>query len=58
MISSNQIDKQSDNNKSNTIYFNTIRLRLIGIDTPEMKPPKDMANRDEHIKKAKEFLSE
>jgi endonuclease YncB( thermonuclease family) len=61
MISSNQIDEQSDNNKSNIIYFNTVKLRLMGIDTPEMKPPKDMVGRDEHIKKAKEakeFLSE
>jgi endonuclease YncB( thermonuclease family) len=60
MISSDQIDELSDNNKSNTIYFNTVRIRLLGIDTPEMKPPKDMVDREDHIKKAKEakeFLS-
>lgn len=60
MISSNQIDELSDNNKSNTIYFNTVRIRLLGIDTPEMKPSRDLPNREEHIKKAKEakdFLS-
>lgn len=60
MVSLEQIDELSDNNKSNIVYFNTVRLRLIGIDTPEMKPPKDMVGRDEHIKKAKaakDFLS-
>ena len=59
-ISSNQIDLESDSNKSNTVYFNKVRLRLFGIDTPEIKPKKDIPNRDVHIAKAKEardFLS-
>lgn len=54
MTSYNQIDEQSDNNKSNIVYFNTVRIRLIGIDTPEIKPMKNLPNREEHIKKAKE----
>ena len=60
MISSNEIDEQSNNNKSNEITLYTVRIRLLGIDTPEIKPSKDLPNRDEHIKKAKEardFLS-
>lgn len=61
MSSFEQIDELSDNNKSNNIYFNKVKIRLYGIDTPELKPPKVMIGRDEHIKKAKqakEFLSE
>lgn len=60
MVDSNSIDLNSDSNKTNTIYFNKIKLRLLGIDTPEMKPRKDLPNREEHITKAKEakdFLS-
>lgn len=60
MIGSDQIDMSSDSNKSNTVYFNKIRLRLFGIDTPEIKPKKDISNREDHIKKAKDsrdFLS-
>ncbi len=60
MLSSNEVDIKSDNNKSNCIYFNDIKIRLYGIDTPEIKPVKNLPNRDEHIKKAKEakdFLS-
>lgn len=60
MISSNQIDELTDNNKSNIIYFNSVRIRLFGIDTPEIKPSKNLQGRDEHIRKAKEardFLS-
>ena len=60
MISQNQIDEISDNNKLNTVYFNSIKIRLLGIDTPEIKPSKDLQGRDEHIRKAKEakeFLS-
>lgn len=30
------------------------KVRLYGIDTPEMKPPKNKLNRDQEIKKAKE----
>ena len=60
MISSNSIDQNSDSNKSNNVYFNKIKLRLYGIDTPEIKPNKNLTDRDEHIKKAyeaKDFLS-
>ena len=60
MVSQNKIDELSDNNKLNTVYFNNIRIRLLGIDTPEIKPSKDLPGRDEHIRKAKEakeFLS-
>ena len=37
------------------------KIRLLGIDTPEMKPPMNMPNREEEIRKAKEakkFLSD
>lgn len=54
MKSLDQIDWDSDSNKSNTIYLNKVRVRLLGLDTPEIKPSKDIPNRDEHIKKAKE----
>ena len=60
MTNSDQIDVFSDTNKTNTVYFNKIRLRLFGIDTPEIKPKKNIPNRDDHIRKAKEardFLS-
>lgn len=60
MLSNSQIDESSDTNKSNSIYLNKVKLRLMGIDTPEMKPSKDTVGRDELIKKAeeaKEFLS-
>lgn len=60
MISNSQIDESSDSNKSNSIYLNKVKLRLMGIDTPEMKLSKDTVSRDELIKKAeeaKEFLS-
>ena len=36
-----------------------LKVRLLGIDTPEMKPPKSQKNREKEIreaKKAKEFL--
>lgn len=42
-----------------TICNYEIKLRLFGIDTPELKPLKTLPNREEHIKKAykaKEFL--
>lgn len=61
MISSTEIDNNSDTNKSNIIYFNQIKLRLFGIDTPEMKPSKDLPDREIHIEKAieaKKFLSD
>jgi endonuclease YncB( thermonuclease family) len=56
----NNIDINSDTNKNNLIYLNRVRVRLYGIDTPEMKPRKDLPNREQHIIKAKEskqFLS-
>ncbi len=54
------INLQSINNPDNSICLYEIRVRLLGIDTPEMKPSKNLPNREEHIKKAieaKEFLS-
>ena len=60
MVSVDKIDINSDSNKSNTIYFNKVHVRLLNLDTPEIKPLKDIPNRDEHIRKAKEardFLS-
>jgi len=38
-----------------------LKVRLFGIDTPEMKPPKNQINRDEEItaaKQAKKFLTD
>ena len=60
MCSSNSIDLYSNTNPSEQIVLNKIRVRLEGIDTPELKPKKNLPNRDEHIAKAKEardFLS-
>lgn len=60
MCSSNSIDLNSDSNLSNKIIINKVKVRLYGIDTPELKPKKDLVNRDQHIEKAKEardFLS-
>ena len=60
MKSENSIDLNSDTNKTNTIYFNKVKIRLFGIDTPEIKPRKNIPNREKHIQKAKEardFLS-
>jgi endonuclease YncB( thermonuclease family) len=56
-VSVNFIDSNNLNDK--TICNYEIRLRLFGIDTPELKPGKNIPNREEHIKKAheaKEFL--
>lgn len=60
MIDKDKIDEKSDTNKNNEIFFNNIKVRLYGIDTPEMKPSKNLVNREEHIKKAieaKDYLS-
>ena len=60
MNSSNIIDLNSDTNLSGQIILNKIRVRLYEIDTPELKPKKNLPNRDEHIikaKAAKDFLS-
>jgi endonuclease YncB( thermonuclease family) len=56
-ISFDFIDPNNLNDK--TICNYEIKLRLFGIDTPELKPLKNIPNREEHIKKAheaKEFL--
>jgi endonuclease YncB( thermonuclease family) len=61
MISHVQLDKSTDSNSSNTVHLYKVKIRLFGIDTPELKPSKNLSNREEHIKKAKEakeFLSE
>jgi len=61
MGSANTIDLYSNTNPNEKIILNKIRVRLYGIDTPELKPKKNLPNRDEHIAKAKEardFLSE
>jgi len=58
--SKNMINTLSINNSENKISIYEVRVRLLGIDTPEMKPSKNLPNREEHIKKAidaKEFLS-
>jgi endonuclease YncB( thermonuclease family) len=55
------IDYQSNSNPSFTINYYEVRIRILGIDTPEMKPSKNLPNREEHIKKAKDaqkFLSD
>jgi endonuclease YncB( thermonuclease family) len=59
-LSENKINSSSINNPENHISLYEIRVRLLGIDTPEMKPSKTLPNREEHIekaKKAKDFLS-
>lgn len=61
MCSFNTIDLDTDTNKSNKIILNKIKVRLYGIDTPELKPKKNLPNREAHIAKAKEardYLSE
>jgi endonuclease YncB( thermonuclease family) len=60
MVSTNTIDFNSNTNPNENIVLNKIKVRLYGIDTPELKPNKNLPNRDEHIAKAKEarnFLS-
>lgn len=60
-LSKDTIKLISISNPNNKINMFEIRVRLMGIDTPEIKPPKNMLNREDHIKKAieaKEFLSE
>ena len=54
MISSNTIDLNSNTNEAEEIILNKIRVRLFGIDTPELKPKKNLPNREQHIIKAKE----
>lgn len=60
MIDKNTINLNSDTNILNKISLNKIRVRLYGIDTPELKPLKNTYERDKHIQQAKEardFLS-
>jgi endonuclease YncB( thermonuclease family) len=60
MCSSNTIDLNTDTNKFNKIILNKVRVRLYGVDTPELKPKKNLPDREAHIVKAKEardFLS-
>lgn len=49
-----KINFGSDSNFEKKISFYEIRIRIYGIDTPELKPSKNLPNRDEHIKKARE----
>jgi endonuclease YncB( thermonuclease family) len=60
-ISKDLVDSNKPiSNSENLIYNYEIRLRLFGIDTPELKPLKNIPDRDTHIKKANEsknFLS-
>lgn len=60
MVEHDKINIRSDTNPTNKIVLNKIRVRLYGIDAPELKPSKNMPNRNEHIakaKKSKDFLS-
>lgn len=60
MEDKNKINLNSNTNPSNTITLNKVKVRLFGIDTPEIKPSKKIPNREEHIakaKKARDFLS-
>lgn len=52
-VSKDEIDPNSNSNTDNQINMFEIRTRLLGIDTPEMKPLKTIPNREEHIEKAK-----
>ena len=54
MINKNEIELLSDDFKDKYIELKKIKLRLYGIDTPEMRPLKSLPNREEHIKKAKD----
>lgn len=47
-------------NQNNSIINASVKVRLHGIDTPELKPLKSLLNREKHIEdaiKAKEYLS-
>ena len=53
--------KSINTNDATNIKLNKIKVRLFGIDTPELKPSKNLADREQHIIKAKEardFLSD
>lgn len=52
--------KSTNTNDMANIKLNKIKVRLFGIDTPELKPSKNLIGREAHIAKAKEardFLS-
>lgn len=51
MLSAKTLDQNPLNNSN--ITLNKIKVRLDGIDTPELKPSKNLPNREEHIHKAK-----
>lgn len=53
MISSNTIVSQQ-NLKEDKIILNQVKVRLYGIDTPELKSSLNIPNREEYIKKANE----
>lgn len=55
------IDLATNTNPEKKIYYWEVRVRIYGIDTPEMKPSKNLPNREDHIIKAheaKNFLSD
>jgi len=57
---SDSIDIKSDTNPTNKIKYYKINVRLYGIDTPELKPSKNLIDHDNHKIKAiaaKNFLS-
>lgn len=60
MEDKDKIKLNSDTNPSNSIISYKVKVRLLGIDTPELKPSKKLSDREEHIakaKKARDFLS-
>lgn len=61
MIDKDKINLNSNTNPSNSIILNKVKVRLFGIDTPELKPKKNIPDRETHIQKAKnarDFLSD
>lgn len=58
MDDENNISKNP--NSCDDIYINEIKVRLYGIDTPELKPSKNITDRENYISKAveaRDFLS-
>ncbi len=61
MLDKNTIDLNTNTNPTDKIIINKVRVRLYGIDTPELKPKKDLVERNLHIEKAikaKNYLSQ
>jgi endonuclease YncB( thermonuclease family) len=54
MNDKDKINLNSDTNPSNSVSLHKVKVRLFGIDTPEIKPSKKLPNREKHIAKAKE----